>query len=63
VIADDPTRLARVQGVQGGTDAADDFPELRTFADCGLLSFDGAKWTPTALGLERSDDVRTLMTT
>ena len=38
-----------------GTDAADDFPDLCAFADCGLLAFDGTKLTPTALGLERSD--------
>jgi oxygen-independent coproporphyrinogen-3 oxidase len=38
-----------------GTDPADDFPDLRDFAELGLLSLDGGKWTPTALGLERSD--------
>jgi oxygen-independent coproporphyrinogen III oxidase len=38
-----------------GTDPADDFPDLHTFAESGLLALDGAKWTPTALGLERSD--------
>lgn len=38
-----------------GTDAADDFPNLHTFAELDLLTFDGSKWTPTALGLERSD--------
>jgi oxygen-independent coproporphyrinogen-3 oxidase len=38
-----------------GTDPADDFPDLRTFADLELLAFDGARWVPTALGLERSD--------
>lgn len=54
-----------------GTDPADDFPDLHTFAELGLLSFEAgggtrgepaggfthsiAKWTPTALGLERSD--------
>ena len=38
-----------------GSDPADDFPDLRTFAELGLLAFDGVKWTPTALGLERSD--------
>lgn len=36
-------------------DAASDFPDLHTFAELGLLAFDGAKWVPTALGLERSD--------
>jgi hypothetical protein len=34
---------------------SDDFPDLRDFADWGLLAFDGAKWAPTARGLERSD--------
>jgi oxygen-independent coproporphyrinogen-3 oxidase len=38
-----------------GTDAVDDFTELHTFAELGLLAFDGAKWAPTPLGLERSD--------
>ena len=38
-----------------GSDVADDFPDLRTFAELGLLSFDGARWRPTPLGLERSD--------
>ncbi len=38
-----------------GTDAADDFPELHTFAELGLLASDAGRWTPTALGLERSD--------
>jgi oxygen-independent coproporphyrinogen III oxidase len=38
-----------------GTDAADDFPDLLAFTELGLLAFDGAKWTPTPLGLERSD--------
>lgn len=38
-----------------GTDPADDFPDLRLFADLGLLGFDGQKWVPTPLGLERSD--------
>ena len=41
--------------VRFGTDPAADFPELHTFAELELLAFDGAKWTPTALGLERSD--------
>jgi oxygen-independent coproporphyrinogen III oxidase len=40
-----------------GTDPADDFPDLRTFAELGLLAFDGTKWTPTARGLERSDAI------
>jgi len=38
-----------------GTSPADDFPELPALADAGLLGFDGARWRPTALGLERSD--------
>ncbi|MBN9519026.1 STM4012 family radical SAM protein [bacterium] len=38
-----------------GTDPAADFPDLPAFADLGLLTFDGARWAPTALGLERSD--------
>ena len=37
------------------SDAASDFPDLHTFAELGLLAFDGARWVPTALGLERSD--------
>lgn len=37
------------------TDPAADFPDLKLFADLGLLAFDGRKWAPTALGLERSD--------
>jgi oxygen-independent coproporphyrinogen-3 oxidase len=38
-----------------GTDPADDFPDLRTFAELGLLAHEGARWIPTAPGLERSD--------
>lgn len=38
-----------------GTDPADDFPDLRTFAELGLLHNDGIRWAPTPLGLERSD--------
>ena len=38
-----------------GTDPADDFPDLRAFADLGLVACDGGRWFPTALGLERSD--------
>jgi oxygen-independent coproporphyrinogen-3 oxidase len=54
-----------------GTDPADDFPDLLTFADLGLLVCDAGRWSPTALGLERSDTlgpwffsdrVRSLMT-
>lgn len=53
-----------------GSDPGDDFPELRTFAELGLLANDGTRWVPTPLGLERSDSlgpwffsarVRTLM--
>ena len=40
-----------------GTDAADDFPDLRTFADLGLLVYDAGRWSPTPLGLERSDAI------
>ena len=40
-----------------GADPADDFPDLRTFADLGLVAYDGGKWFPTALGLERSDAI------
>jgi len=40
-----------------GTDPADDFPDLRTFADLGLFDFDDGTWLPTPLGLERSDAV------
>jgi oxygen-independent coproporphyrinogen-3 oxidase len=38
-----------------GAEPTDDFPALHTLADLGLLSFDGVRWVPTALGLERSD--------
>lgn len=38
-----------------GSNPADDFPDLATFTDCGLLTCDGRRWQPTALGLERSD--------
>jgi oxygen-independent coproporphyrinogen-3 oxidase len=38
-----------------GTDPADDFPDLHTFAELGLLAFDTGRWLPTPLGLERSD--------
>jgi oxygen-independent coproporphyrinogen-3 oxidase len=38
-----------------GTDPADDFADLRTFADLGLVVYDSGKWFPTPLGLERSD--------
>ena len=38
-----------------GTDPADDFPDLPTFAELGLLNHDDGRWTPTPLGLERSD--------
>lgn len=38
-----------------GTDPADDFPDLRTFAELGLLEHDAGRWAPTAFGLERSD--------
>jgi oxygen-independent coproporphyrinogen-3 oxidase len=38
-----------------GTDAADDFPELHTFAETGLLACETGRWLPTPRGLERSD--------
>jgi oxygen-independent coproporphyrinogen-3 oxidase len=38
-----------------GSDPADDFPDLKLFAELGLLASDGARWRPTPLGLERSD--------
>jgi oxygen-independent coproporphyrinogen-3 oxidase len=38
-----------------GTDAGKDFPDLREFTELGLLAFEGGKWIPTPLGLERSD--------
>jgi oxygen-independent coproporphyrinogen III oxidase len=38
-----------------GTDPVDDFPDLRTFAELGLLAHDYNHWIPTPLGLERSD--------
>lgn len=38
-----------------GTDPADDFPDLRTFAELGLIGYDAGRWAPTPLGLERSD--------
>jgi oxygen-independent coproporphyrinogen-3 oxidase len=38
-----------------GSDPADDFPDLRTFADLGLLEQRGRCWRPTAAGLEWSD--------
>ncbi len=36
-------------------DPADDFPDLHTFAELGLLHHDSRRWVPTLLGLERSD--------
>ncbi len=38
-----------------GTDPADDFPDLLTFRDLGLVQYNQPRWVPTALGLERSD--------
>jgi oxygen-independent coproporphyrinogen III oxidase len=40
-----------------GTDPADDFPELHGLAEAGLLACETGKWTPTPLGLERSDSL------
>jgi oxygen-independent coproporphyrinogen-3 oxidase len=38
-----------------GTDPANDFPDLHTFADLGLLDQRDGVWRPTAAGLEWSD--------
>jgi oxygen-independent coproporphyrinogen-3 oxidase len=38
-----------------GSDPANDFPDLRTFADLGLLEHQDGSWRPTATGLEWSD--------
>ena len=38
-----------------GSDPASDFPDLRAFADLGLLEQQGGSWRPTADGLEWSD--------
>lgn len=38
-----------------GSDPADDFPDMHTFADLGLLERQGEDWRPTAAGLEWSD--------
>ena len=38
-----------------GSNPADDFPDLRTFADLGLLDCRGGTWRPTETGLEWSD--------
>jgi coproporphyrinogen III oxidase-like Fe-S oxidoreductase len=40
---------------QFGTDPSDDFPDLLTFRDLGLLEYNHPRWAPTPLGLERSD--------
>ncbi len=40
-----------------GSEAADDFPELRIFADLGLLEQQDQSWRPTAAGLEWSDAI------
>jgi oxygen-independent coproporphyrinogen-3 oxidase len=40
-----------------GSGPADDFPDLRTFADLGLLEQRGGRWRPTATGLEWSDAI------
>jgi oxygen-independent coproporphyrinogen-3 oxidase len=45
-----PRYAARYQG-----DALADFPDLRHFAELGLLCRDGDRLRPTAAGLERSD--------
>lgn len=38
-----------------GTEPADDFPDLVTFADLALLTRAGVRYLPTPIGLERSD--------
>jgi len=38
-----------------GSDPADDFPDLATFADLGLLEYHGGRWLPIPFGLEWSD--------
>jgi oxygen-independent coproporphyrinogen-3 oxidase len=40
-----------------GTAPIHDFPDLNTLTELGLLDFDGARFVPTALGLERSDAI------
>jgi oxygen-independent coproporphyrinogen-3 oxidase len=40
-----------------GSDPADDFPDLRTFADLGLLEYNGLRWVQTPSGLEWSDAI------
>lgn len=40
-----------------GTDPSDDFPDLLTFRDLGLLQYKHPRWVPTPLGLERSDSL------
>ncbi|MCE9562753.1 MAG: STM4012 family radical SAM protein [Planctomycetes bacterium] len=40
-----------------GTDATDDFPELRTFAELGLFGYDAGRLVPTPTCLERSDAI------
>jgi oxygen-independent coproporphyrinogen III oxidase len=40
-----------------GSDPADDFPDLRAFANLGLLEYNGGRWVPTPSGLEWSDAI------
>ncbi len=40
-----------------GSDPVDDFPDLRSFADLGLLEANGHLWLPTPWGLEWSDAI------
>jgi oxygen-independent coproporphyrinogen-3 oxidase len=40
-----------------GSDPAEDFADLRTFADLGLLERQGSAWVPTPSGLEWSDAI------
>jgi oxygen-independent coproporphyrinogen-3 oxidase len=40
-----------------GSSPDDDFPDLRTFADLGLLEQQGGSWRPTPTGLEWADAI------
>jgi oxygen-independent coproporphyrinogen-3 oxidase len=40
-----------------GPDAADDFPDLRSFENLGLLDCKGGRWVPSPAGLEWSDAI------
>jgi oxygen-independent coproporphyrinogen-3 oxidase len=56
--------ILNIEGLEGsryaarfGSDPEDDFPDLHTFADLGMLECEGGNWRPTALGLEWSDAI------